>query len=273
MTTTVRCASGAIVALALSACMVSTGEEVDTTGLSEDEAISSVQQALVTPTFTGRWASTNSVTCPSSYNKVMGTGARNISGGGDLVRGAYPFSNETVNAMAAIGDTTEISTYAICTNAAGISTVWNYDSDGSATASCGSGKIAVGGGGLCQSDGARLYRTRPTPDTNGSVPTGWTASCNTGGAHAYARCVDPNSWYDFTSCRTKRTDAVAVRADAVCPSGKIAAAAGGYCGGGSDIWTVGSGSGAALSSTVVWCDETHVSVHAYAICCDAAATN
>lgn len=270
MTMTIRRTAGAFVALALSACVANTGDEIDTIEGAGEESARAVRQALTTPQLTGIWSSTSVATCPGSHPHALGSGAQTVGDGEDLGAIRYPTSG-TVEAEAAAGVENDVWSYAICSNAAA-TTVSTFDSDGSATATCPSGKIAVGGGGVCSSSGARLYRTRPSPDTAGSIPAGWTSSCNTGGVTAYARCIDPDATFDFTSCRTRKSGATGARRVVTCPSGEVAVAVGGYCGTG-NIWAIGSGPGAGIDEGTVWCDTSTGTVNAYAICCDADAVN
>lgn len=249
---TIRRSSGTGIALALSACVASTGEDLDLPGGAEEEPIGTVREALTKPQFHGKWGQSSIVTCPGSHPHALGSGAQNVGNGEDLRRISYPASSQ-VEARAAAGTLTDVWAYAICSNVAA-TTVTDADTDGSVTVTCPAGMIAVGGGGACATSGKRLYRSRPTPDTHGSIPTGWTASCDGGTVLAYARCLDPDNVWDFTTCRTRRKDASnAVRGDVTCPSGQIASAIGGYCGRG-NMWAIGSGPGDALSDGVVWCD-------------------
>jgi len=257
---------GALIALTLSACVASTGEDFDTLGGSDAEAIGTVQEALTKPQFFGKWSSTSIVTCPGSHPHALGSGSQSVRTGEDIRRHSYPSSSQ-VEARASTGTPTDLHTYAICSNVAA-TTVTNADTDGSVTDTCPEGMIAVGGGGACATGGKRMYRTRPSPDIDGSIPTGWTWSCDGGTVLAYARCLDPDNIWDFTTCRTQRNDASDTpRGDIACPSGQIASAIGGYCGGG-NMWAIGSGGGDSLADGVVWCDARG-NVNAYAICCSA----
>src|SRR5690606_18601141 len=79
---------------------------------------------------------------------------------------------------------------------------------------------------------AKLFRSRPNPDGNGSIPTGWRASCTSGAVTAVAHCAWTAMNFDFTSCRTRRATTTNSTTQVNCNAGELAIGRGGYCGGG-----------------------------------------
>ena len=136
---------------------------------------------------------------------------------------------------------------------------------GDRTVGCPSGMIAVGGGATCWDDG-KLYRSRPSPATDGSKPTGWRASCTSGDITTYAVCVEEDDKFDFTDCHTEVAKSKG-SATVECPANHTAVTAGGYCGGGVGLFNMKLSPD--LSTVKIGCQglSSNKTANAYAVCC------
>jgi hypothetical protein len=247
------------------ACTADIGDEADT-GYAEGidtEPVASVSQALTAAELDLVDENDNMTLCSGDTPFLIGSGA--VANG---FAALYPLAGFAgldpygTRAVAASGSS--IRTQAVCTNATTYS-VHADDDDGEVAAYCTSDRIAVGGGGMCYDEGAKLYRSRPTPDTDGSEPLGWKASCTSGPVTAYALCVERDVNYDFRDCRTRRYDATQGYAPVYCDAGSVAVSGGAYCG----------GSGNYIKESRLYYNLTSVSnkcskstIHGYAVCCD-----
>ncbi len=208
------------------------------------------------------------VECPADKPWVLGTGAQGIAGVGFQAVVPEPsdepddsgLGTNTVRVEGGTAGTTKA--YAVCSEVMGIR-ISGSSSPGSRTftAECGSGMVTIGGGGEC-TEGEKLVRSRPVPDTDGSTPTGWMASCTTGLVTTYAMCI----MEDFKDCHTERVDTIG-SALVGCPAGQTAMTAGAYCGGGDPQGLLSMELSPDLTRVSIACVESTASVFAYAICC------
>lgn len=248
---------GGGVVSAFSGCMMDADSDVD-------EAARSVQQALLTPTFTTTWltnftSAAATVTCPQGLPWALGAGAF-----GDL--NAVYYAGGIVPTQVKVQSVTNQDTAVVVCSDAFATYITQFDTDGSTIVECPDWKVPVGGGAICSNSSARLVRSRPNPDTNGSTPTGWYASCDTGAITAYVNCADKAANYDFTTCRTRRVDnALQDHVTVPCQAGELAVAVGGYCGGNADLEILNLAED--LEEVYIQCADE--SVYGYAICCDA----
>ncbi|HKO53160.1 MAG TPA: hypothetical protein VJV79_35870 [Polyangiaceae bacterium] len=255
--------SGAVLGLSLSGC----GAAGDLDSM-EENSLGSVAEALSTPAYEHvQLSAVGSVTlkCPSDKPWLLGTGAQAPASPAlkviDPMGGLAPTSL-FVDSGATGGTTTAEG---VCSNALGLELIGS-SSTGEKTVMCGEGKVAVGGGGDCEG-GGRLYRSRPSPDTDGSKPKGWAAGCTSGAVETYAICAWESMNFDFSSCRTERKDGVGtVSVD--CPANRTALSAGGYCGDNRPLFSLNLNTD--LSGAKVGCQglSPSVPVHAYVVCCE-----
>jgi hypothetical protein len=261
---TVRWCWGFTLGLSLCGC----GVAGDLESFEAEGSIGSVEEALRAPEFERVSASRFSpaagigrvkVECSGDFPYLLGTAAL---AEGTLSRiepgGARPTDLEI---EAAVDDQEKkFTAEAVCSDANG-ELFHAPSSTGERTRECPSGMIAVGGGALCHGSG-RLYRSRPSPDDDGSTPTGWAAGCTTGSIDTYAICVEKAVGYDFRGCRTERKDGTgSVEVD--CPASASAVSAGGYCGGKTPL----SSMDLSASGATVKCNDRSASVHGYVVCC------
>ena len=241
---------------------------LDDQGQLEDESIGSVQQALEQAEIERVQVVSGSgvvvAACPPELPRALGNSFSTAAQGLNALYydGGF-FPSEVVAEKPNLSGTVTVTS--VCSNAFGLPRT-KLESDGDAFANCFDGEVAVGGGGICSTASAKLYRSRPSPDVNGSEPTAWRASCTTGAVETWALCVDENFVYDFTQCRTKRVDKSSGVAQATCDIGDFVVTVGAYC--------------ASPSPGIAWTDiatdHTNASavclgsgpIHLYAVCCD-----
>ena len=111
------------------------------------------------------------VTCTSTYPKVVGGGCVCAGGG---VRASYP-TNGTLGGWTCNCLTGTAMAYVVCTDSAAV-TVQNCASQN--TCSCSGGETIIGGGCQCNSSGT-LSASRPSALVGG-VAAEWQCSCDTG---------------------------------------------------------------------------------------------
>lgn len=261
-------------ALALvAACGLSAGCAVATSELDGEEAkLGSVQQALIEAKIVRRSVEGGlgeaDLLCPAAtpFALSVGGGLHNSLGinqqtfdmnDGEPVGAHLRMTNTSVNNSPWV--------HAVCSDYNVPTTIPSYDSDGDKTASCPANYVAVGGGGHCESSSARLTRSRPNPDTAGSEPTGWRATCSSGGVWAFANCAyKGGSTWDWNGCKVRKsTTTTSEVAYGDCNSGELVVAAGAYCGEGGFIEQMAVFSN--LTLTDAWCSTN--TTHAYAVCC------
>jgi hypothetical protein len=256
----IQCCAGLVFGLSLYGC--GGAGDLDATG---EETIGSLEEALSSPIFEhAKVTSTTTATldCPDDKPWLLGTAAE--ASANTSLKTVVPVSGFPTGLFVDSGMTGAAATAeGVCSNAMGIRFT-ESSSTGQKVASCPSGMVAVGGGGECEGSG-RLFRSRPSPDTDGSKPTGWAAACTSGPVIARAICVWEDMNFDFTSCRTERVDGVGT-ATVSCPANRTAVSAGGYCGNNTPLFHLDLNS--SLTTAKAACRGFSSNVHAYAVCCD-----
>ena len=257
------------------ACMAPTSEESEP---GDEAAIGSVHQALtagairVMDNFWGE----GELMCPAGHPYAL-SGGTGICGGGacslDIHQMAFESNDgDPVGIYAINNELDDFNIMAVCSDYAPYKTQTS-DSDGDRTLNCPANYVAVGGAGYCEDSGAHLIRSRPNPDTAGSEPTGWRATCVTPGEAAghspmqlSVTCALKGSAWNWNGCKTrKRSESFPPGYASVwCNSGETAVATGGYCGSGGYIEWMGVFS--SLAQADVQCSEDD-SATAYAVCC------
>ena len=256
--------------MSLCACTVPTSEDVD------GEPVASVQQPLVTmPIYleSGVSSSGYAVADCAGLDYAMGNGSMvnsgEITSHGPTWRWDPTRNFRLTKGAAAKAVADNVWAQAVCTPAPMVF-VPKVDSDGDATANCGPGATAVGGGGYCHNSSARLRRSRPQP-TSGE-PNGWRATCTSGKVTAAAVCaIDDLLDYKPVNCEVKMASSNATTVH--CDSNQHAVAAGAYCKSGENIrnnqLSQDLESAAAVCTGISTGSGTHV--NAYAICCSGVA--
>jgi hypothetical protein len=205
------------------------------------------------------------VECPDDKPWVLGTGALAVAGIGlqavvpEPGVGSDDAGLGTSTVRVEGGGAGTAKAYAVCSDAMG-SVLSDTSTTNNNVVACEVGMIAVGGGGECVG-GGRLFRSRPLPDTPGSKPTGWRASCSSGSTATYAICISE----EFGSCHYERVSDIG-NALAICPSGQKAVSAGGYCNSAQGLLSLELDP--ELTRVNVACVEPNTDVNAYVICCD-----
>jgi hypothetical protein len=254
---TLRCCAGAVVGLALYGC--GAADDLDATA---EGPLGTVEEAL-TPAFElveRSGVGEAIVTCPSDKRFVLGTGGETPANPGlQTIKPLEP--TNPMRLMVTSGIATGNTAKAVCSNVPG-----TRKSASSTTTTkvvmCPEGEVAVGGGGDCDGDGM-LYRSRPSPDDDGSTPRGWAAGCTSGPVQTYAICVDEDVADEFASCRTERVDGPG-SVQVSCPVNFTALSIGGYCGDNRPIFDLDIRPD--LKGGKVSCFGAS-RAHAYAVCC------
>lgn len=229
-----------------------------------ETTVGTVQQAFTGPLVYNAVGDDDGVVtswCPQSTPFLLGTGGEALASLGFerlVPADAAPPNRTDVRSFGEVGN---VTARAVCSDVGGVEWV-GTSSTGNLTVTCPSGTVATGGGAIC-TGGGRLFRSRPSPDSDGSKPTGWRSSCTSGSIKAYAICVSEDD--GFNTCRTERVDSSGT-ATVNCPVNRTAVSAGGYCGGSSYLFSLKLDS-ANLSWTKAACAGGSTSVHAYAVCC------
>lgn len=247
--TTMRWCAGAALGLSLLGCGA-----VDP--IEAEASIGTAEEALQEPLFY-RVEGGGFAEC-RDFDYLLGTAAIASSNAG-LTR-IVPGGGIPVDLQVAAGGTFAAAE-GVCSDANGDLRVAS-SSTGTKTVPCPEGKIAVGGGGACHS--GKLFRSRPSPDADGSEPVGWAAGCTSGPVDAYVICIEQEVGFDFRNCTTQRKDAIGT-ASLLCPDDTTAISAGGYCSGNTPLTAVNLHD--SLSGAKAQCQSSSASVHAYVVCC------
>jgi len=236
-----------------------------------EENIDSVQQRLDLPTFqnvSNSGSGSATASCPGG-SKALGRGALFSSSAGYnriyITGPSCPIPDCNPPPMTQIvvqrpNNTGSVRAVATCSETETLQYTAS-DSDGDKIVNCDDDEVAVGGGGVCDDTNAKLYRSRPSPDSNTSKPTGWRASCTSGKVTAQVTCVPEAGDHDFSGCYTKRRDDDDAGENISCASDEFAVGVGAYCGDGSYIDYMNMNG----RDVAVGCRSN--TIHAYAICC------
>ena len=256
-----------LVGFCSAACAVPTSDE---SGGDDGAALRSVQQAgsaeaeilHMSGFSSGDEASMN---CPSGTPFALSLGVVGI--GNAEINDMYFDANDG-DPVAVYGnvvnDFTDFLLVGVCSDYTPSALIGAADNDGDKVVNCPANHVVIGGGASCSTSSAKLTRSRPNPDTAGSEPTGWRATCSTGRVNAIVNCANKAGSNNWNGCKTRKhvvTDDW--RAGAVCNTGELAVAAGAYCGNGGHI--MGVAPEADLEETHAHCSEDVVT--SYAVCC------
>jgi hypothetical protein len=204
------------------------------------------------------------VLCPNNYS-AFGLVYWTEKSGGYNTADLETWGQESLGAMLLGADKTDVMhVTAVCGETWGQTVVSKSSTTADATAVCPDGYVATGGGGDCWGNrSAKLYRSRPNPDSPGSTPNGWRASCSGAtGITTHVNCLQVAAFGG--TCRTERKDEIDNSSGVGCKTGEHMTSGGAYC----------SGSGNYIRHTSIDRNITAANaschgngVHAYGVCC------
>lgn len=246
------------------ACMATTGDE---SGEHDEPTLGTAHQALVAPKI--RWSGDYfsysgdfTVPCPAGTPYALS----GIVSEGDINKMYFDLNDaDPVGVHVKSPQTDFLMFGAVCSDySAPYAITSSLDSDGDHTTSCPSGWVAVGGGGICSTSSAKLTRSRPNPDTAGSEPTGWRATCSTGSVKSNVNCARKGTGHwDWDGCKIRKNVETNDNDSYVhCETGERMVALGSYCANGH---LTGSSIQTNLVGATAYCSE--VNMTAYAVCC------